>query len=347
MSRTHAPAVGARSLGSLLRSVPNTPIILMTVGIFIVSGVFAAGSLSSASLNTMLPLAAVLAIAGIGQSLVIQQRGMDLSGAGVITLTAVIVSQQTKGDASALPAALALSFIVAVLVGLINGSLVRFGLVSIVMTLAMYQVLIGMVHQWSSGVAAAVPDNLTHFVNGSILGVPLSVLLVVAVVAIATFILRMTTMGRRFVESGINRVAAFANGSRVSFHAIFAYVACSVCYWGAGVLLAGYLGAPSLSVGDAYLLAPIAVVVLGGNSFGSSKISLVATALGALFLMQLTQFTLSLGAPKSSQLYVQAAGIVALPLARFILTRLRRRARSAHPASASNDRSGVPAVMAG
>nr|WP_240918508.1 ABC transporter permease [Rhodococcus sp. 14C212] len=281
----------------------------------------------------MLPLAAVLALAGVGQSLVIQQRGMDLSGAGVIALTAVILSQQTQG----LVPALLLSLIIAILVGLINGSLVRFGLISIVMTLATYQVLTGVVYEWSNGVAGSVPASLSAFVNRSVLGIPVSVLIVGVVVGLGTIVLRLTSVGRRFVESGINRTASISRGSRADFHAVVAYVTCSVCYWLAGVLLAGYLSSPSLNVGNEYLLASIAVVVLGGNSFGSAKISLVATALGALFLTQLTQFTLSLGAPKSSQLFVQGAGIVALPLIQYLLSLVRqRRARTSRSTPAES-----------
>ena len=55
------------------------------------------------------------------------------------------------------------------------------------------------------------------------------------------------------------------------------------------MLLAGYLGVPSLLVGQTYLLPTITVVVLGGTSLAGGTGSVAATAVGALFLVQLQQ----------------------------------------------------------
>ncbi len=78
----------------------------------------------------------------------------------------------------------------------------------------------------------------------------------------------------------------------------------------AGVLLAGYLGVPSLLVGQSYLLPSITVVVLGGTSLAGGAGSVAATAVGAIFLVQLQQVIIGMGAPTFAQFIIQAVIIL-------------------------------------
>jgi ribose transport system permease protein len=89
------------------------------------------------------------------------------------------------------------------------------------------------------------------------------------------------------------------------------YVVASICYGAAGVLLAGFLQNSSISAGGDYLLPTVAAVVLGGTSLLGGSGSVVATAIGALFLTQLQQVVLGMGAASSVQLIVQG-GVIAL-----------------------------------
>ncbi len=81
---------------------------LATALLFAISPLLATGSDSRSALLSMLPFAAILAIAAIGQTLVIQQRGLDLSVAGMITLTTIIVTKVPNGDGGKLPEAIGL-----------------------------------------------------------------------------------------------------------------------------------------------------------------------------------------------------------------------------------------------
>ena len=95
---------------------------------------------------------------------------------------------------------------------------------------------------------------------------------------------------------------------------IATYVFAGAIYAVAGVLLAGYLGIPSLLVGNTYLLPTITVVVLGGTSLLGGAGSVAATAVGAIFLTQLQQVTIGMGARTSAQFIIQAV-IIALGMA--------------------------------
>ena len=104
----------------------------------------------------------------------------------------------------------------------------------------------------------------------------------------------------------------------------------------AGVLLAGYLGIPSLLVGNSYLLPTIAAVVLGGTSLFGGAGSVAASAVGALFLIQLQQLTLGMGAPAAVQDIIEAAiiavgmGLRLVPWRRLFDNSTRGR-REVHP----------------
>ena len=63
---------------------------------------------------------------------------------------------------------------------------------------------------------------------------------------------------------------------------------------------------PSLLVGHSYLLPTITVVVLGGTSLPGGAGSVAATAVGAIFLVQLQQVIIGMGAPTSAQFIIQA-----------------------------------------
>src|SRR5213079_2509957 len=78
-----------------------------------------------------------------------------------------------------------------------------------------------------------------------------------------------------------------------------------------GILLAGFLRTPNIDAGNSYLLPTIAAVVLGGTSLAGGAGSVVATAIGALFLTQLEQLVLGLGAVESTKLIIPGS-IIAL-----------------------------------
>jgi ribose transport system permease protein len=305
-----------------------------TLLLFIVSPIVAPGSISGGSLLTVLAFASVLAIASIGQTLVIQQGGLDLAVPGVISLAAVFVTKYPDGS----NAQLILWVVVALLAGAVAGAVsgiavTRFRITPLVSTLAVNALLYGCVLFTSKASSVrAVPTDLGNFAIGRIHGIPY--LAIVALIAVVLFEvgLRKSRIGRRFIAIGTNSRAARAAGMRVARYQIATYAVAGTIYAAAGVLLAGYLGVPSLFVGGSYLLPTIAAVVLGGTSLFGGSGSVAATAVGALFLTQLQQVTLGMGAAASVQDLIEAA-IIALGMALRLVPWLQiiRSARAGRP----------------
>src|SRR5262245_58726894 len=99
---------------------------IATAVLIVVGGIIAPSTVSISALQLMLPFFAILAVASIGQHLVIQQRGLDLSVAGIMSFAAVIVSALPSSEAgvSETLAFVALALAMGLGVGAVNGALV-------------------------------------------------------------------------------------------------------------------------------------------------------------------------------------------------------------------------------
>jgi ribose transport system permease protein len=289
-------------------------ILLATILLFVFGGVVAPQSLNPAALSGMFPFAAVLAIVALGQTLVIQQGGIDLSVPGAISLSGVMVSYFGNGSVpgdSTLGLALILAFLAAAASGLVNGLLVsRVRVAPIVATIGMNALLYGFVLKISGGTPVAVPASLAGFANGKVFGLSNLVYLAFAVAAAAVIVVKKTVFGRTFEAVGANGGAARAAGVVANRYTLLAYAAASCLYCLGGVLLAGLMTLPSPFQGDTYLMPSIASVVIGGTSLFGGVGNLAASAIAALFLTQLQQLVLTTGSSIGVQYLFQGAVIV-------------------------------------
>lgn len=298
---------------------------LATVAIFVVSATVAPGSIRSTALLTMLPFAGMLAIVAVGQTLIIQQRGLDMSAPGMITLAGMLIA--TWGySGNSLFAAIPAVLVTAAAIGCANGYLVtRLNIAPIVATMATNALLIGAVRAISGGTPLSSPPKLTAFAQDRLFGLPYSLLLAVIFIAVIAVVTRKTAIGRRFVAAGVNPLATLAAGINVLRYQIGAYAIASLCFAVAGLLYTGFIANASHSAGDDYLLPGIAAVVVGGTPLTGGRGSVVASGIAALFITQLGQLVLALGADTSTQLLVQALAIVIATTIRRLPELFRRR----------------------
>jgi ribose transport system permease protein len=285
-------------------------IAISLIVLLIACALIAPTSLSQGAVLGMLPFAAVLAIIGLGQMLVVQQGGIDLSVPGSVSLAIVIVSHEPNGDdAKVLPAVLmALAFVVAA--GLLNGFMVgRLGLNAIIATLGTNALLFGAVLGISGGIPRGTTDLLAGIAGGLTFGIPNAIFFALGALALVSLLVKKTVAGRRFEAIGASPLAARATGLRVRTHQAGAYVWAQLLYALGGILLAGITAQPTAFQGNAYLLPSVAVVVLGGTSLLGGRGFPAATVVAALFLSQLDQFVLALGVPFAVRTLVQAAAL--------------------------------------
>jgi ribose transport system permease protein len=262
-----------------------------------------------------------------------------------MTLVGSIVLYVSNEDGSRVGVAIAVSLLCCWIVGTVNGLLVEtFGLNSLVATLAVGMVVAGATRLYRGPVdtVTSVPEAMQTWARANIAGFSVLILLVAAVVVLLAFVTRSTVRGRRLVASSATPRTAYLMGLWSTSYRVLAYSVAAVLYGVGAVALSGLLGSPDLSLGGSFQLAPIVAVVLGGAALGGSRISFLATALGAVFVMLLDYELKVAGYPSGVSMLVQGL-VLAVGLSMIHVFRQR----STFKSSGAPAGSPVPQALGG
>ena len=270
------------------------------------------------TLNINLLQVAPIVIVAVGMALVIATGGIDLSVGATAsfagTFAALLLSAPDgplANPALALVCALGLPLVAAGLAGSINGVLVaRFRIQPIVATLILFIA--------GRGFAEMLTDsNLRSFSNagfaqlgGNLLGVPVQGFLMLAVVALAAWVMRRTVFGRRVLATGGNERAALLAGVSVTRVKLSVYVICGVLAGLAGLLnVAINAAADPAKIGLGIELDAIAAVAVGGTLLSGGHARILGTLIGALAI-QLLEYSLLSHGVQDEWALIMKAGIV-------------------------------------
>jgi ribose transport system permease protein len=290
------------------------PVWLATGVLVVVAAIAAPDALGHTSFSFILPTATVLAIAALGQMLVVIQGGIDLSTPGVMAAAGNRVAGIGDGSNHRLPVAILAALGVGVLVGLVNGVLVGvLRLNPLIVTLAVGLIVLAWSSKYSRDVVTNrpnVPDGLSTWATAKPLGISNVFWVGAAITIVVALVLRYTVVGRRFRLSA-NPKGAWMAGLHVRTYVVLAYTAAGTLYAVAAVLLAGVSFSIDPAFGSAYLLAPIAAVVIAGASLSGGLASATSTWIAAIALTLLTQMLLIMGLSSAMQYVVFGIAIIA------------------------------------
>jgi predicted ABC-type sugar transport system permease subunit len=235
--------------------------------------------------------AAVPLLLGLGQTFVIIAGGIDLSVGFVMGLAAVImarVMQMLTGlpPGLALAAGLGAAFLVSLVPGTINGLLIaRLRVPAFIGTLGMYGVARGAGFLAADGTTVPVNNPwLFEMGNARLLGVPLPVVITIAVVLALHYVLSQTRFGQYTYAIGGNRMAALRSGINVRRHTMTIYLISAGCAGIAGMIYTARFSAGAAQAGEPLLLDSIAAVVIGGASLFGGSGTIIGTVIGALII---------------------------------------------------------------
>jgi ribose transport system permease protein len=303
----------ARFLTNAVVAARFLPIWLATGVLVLVAAIIAPDALQHTSWAFVLPYMTILAVAALGQMLVVMHAGIDLSTPGVMFLGGNLIAGIGAGSNDRLALAIVACIGVGALVGLVNGVFV--GLLKLnplIVTLAVGQIVLAWGLKYSRDVASGenVPPALSTWAGDKPLGISAVFWTGAAITVAVALILRYTAAGRRFQAVGANPRAAWMAGVHVRTHVVFAYTAAATLYAVAAVLLAGVRISIDPSFGAAYLLAPIAAVVIAGAALAGGLASATSTWMAALALTLLTQMLRILGLSTAMQFIVFGGAII-------------------------------------
>lgn len=275
------------------------------------------------SLRTLAVNAAIFAILAAGQTLVIITRNVDLSQGSVLGLSAFMAGEGLSGS-SGLPIVVvfALGIALGAACGLLNGVLTTWGRVpALVVTLGTLYGFRGLAFLWTNGRqvnAETLPDAFLNLGTSSVLGVPILVLIALAVILAVGRWLRDFRTGRELYAIGSNPDGARLAGVRSDRRVLTAFVLAGALAGLGGVLFTARFATVDATAGTGYELTVIAATVVGGVAIFGGSGSVYGAALGALLLGTITSSLIVLRV----EAFWQQAAIGALLLAAIAFDRL-------------------------
>ena len=234
--------------------------------------------------NVLLQVSPVL-LAAVGMTFVIATGGVDLSVGSTMAISGAIAAVLIdRGPVVAVVAALAGGC----LVGALNGGLIgSLRVQPIVVTLATLIAGRGVAQIISHDGELVTVSDATFLAlgRGSIGPIPGQVVIAVAAVAGAAFVLRATAFGRYVLAVGGNRAAARLAGVPARRTMVLVYVASACLSAIAGLIVAARLGASDAAkIGQNMELDAIAAVVVGGTALSGGRATVGGTVVGALIM---------------------------------------------------------------
>jgi len=306
----HGVGFGLRTLGML------PVLILLCVGFELMTDRFG----SWQNISIVMQQASINVVLAAGMTFVILTTGIDLSVGSILAfsaMVALIVSKVAGYGMLGLPAGLAAGLFC----GAMNGGLIAgFNLPPFIVTLGTMTAVRGFARLLGNDQTVINSSLPFAFVgNGSVLGIPVLVLIAAATILVSWFILRRTVLGIYVYSVGGNPIGARLAGIRVWAVLLFVYSFAGLCAGIGGVMSAGRLyAANGIQLGQAYELDAIAAVILGGTSFVGGIGSIWGTLVGALIIAVLSNGLILTGVPDIWQYIVKGLVIIgAVTLDRF------------------------------
>jgi ribose transport system permease protein len=274
-----------------LRSIHIPPVYFFLILVFIGGGVLdqllSDGQIftNPAIMLNIIVRSVALGIVAVGQSLVIIGASIDLSVAYTISITAVMSSYIMQGNTARVPTAILAVFGIGIAIGLLNGiTITKFKVNPFIATLGTSLIIKGIINATFSNYTGSVPKSFEYFGYGTIGPVPVSIVILILIVAAGWVLLARTKFGAHLYGVGGNAEVARLSGVRTDRVLIGAHIICSMTAVLAGLFLVSQMrsGAPWVGPNGVYDLNSIATTVIGGTALAGGKGGVWSTLGGVL-----------------------------------------------------------------
>jgi len=252
----------------------------------------------------------VYGIIAIGMTSIIISAGIDLSVGSMIALCGMVGAAVMAGLGGTDPQGM--SLIIGSIVGIgmgtvcgfLNGLLItRLSLQPFIVTLGTMSFFRGISLVMRDGQPINVP-SYKYLGEGTVLSIPISIIIFAVIVAIAIFILRYTRLGRYTYAIGSSRQAAFHAGVNVNRNLIYIYTFTGFLVGIAAMIATSRTVSAQPTAGLGAELDIIAAVVIGGASLAGGQGTITGTIIGTLLISFLRNGCTLLGISTNAQLVV-------------------------------------------
>lgn len=247
-----------------------------------------------------------------GMTFIILLGGIDLSVGSVIAISGCVSAGMVTWMGLPVPVGILIGIFFGTMIGVLNGLIVsRTTIPAFIVTLATMNIGRGIARIYTNAQTISVmEDAYTFWGKGKILGIPVQLFLIIAVVAVCSFILNRTKLGKHIYATGGNKTAAEYSGINTKKVTLFVFIFSGILASLAGILTVGRTFSATMVMGQSAEMDAIAAVVLGGTSMSGGKGSISGTVIGVIIIGVLNNGMNLLGIDSSWQYVVQ--GIVIL-----------------------------------
>ncbi|MDO8541796.1 MAG: ribose ABC transporter permease [Opitutaceae bacterium] len=255
------------------------------VGLSVVLWILTPHFLTVSNLLNVAQQTSINAVIAVGLTFVIISGGIDLSVGSLVAFAGVVLATLLQRGVP-VPIALLAGLLTGFGCGVVNGLLITMGrLPPFIATLGMMSVARGGALLFTDGrPVSGFGPGFRWLATGEVLFVPVPILVMVAVYAMAHFVLRRTRFGRYVFAIGGNPEAALLSGVPVRFHQTMVYGLSGFLSAMAAMLLTARLNSAQPIAGINYELDAIAATVIGGTSLMGGQGSVMGTLIGALIM---------------------------------------------------------------
>ena len=307
-----------RALWARLRHEPWIWSFIGAVAVWLVAILYTRGQGAGEILTAALSFATFTIIVGLGQMMVITTGpgNVDLSIPATITLSGVVAMKVMDGESARLLIGVAAALAASGSVGVFNYMLIRLlRIPPIIATLSSSFLVLSAAISYGRGIRIKPPAELADFATARLFGIPLASFAALALSLLIAVILKRTVYGRSVLAIGQNMRAAWLAGLSVDGARFATYVLSALLAGICGLLLSGFSGGAALNMGEEFLLASIAVVIIGGTSVAGGRASIPGIWGAALFLFLLVTMLNIVGASAGIRLVMTGLviiGVIAL-----------------------------------
>lgn len=282
----------------------------------------------------------LIGMATLAASLVLILGGLDVSVGSLVGFCSAAAGVAMIRIDSPL-AGIAAALLVGMVGGLVNGIGVTKGKIEpIIVTLATYSAYRGFALLTTGGYAVNVRNAaFNHLGNGTVLGIPITIMMLLAAIFSFIYLLSHTTVGRNIYAIGGNPDAARLAGINVDLYKLGVYTLAGLMAGLAAIILSSRTksGQP-ISGSEGLELQAITAAILGGISTKGGKGTIIGAMLGVLIIGTLNNGMILLSIPTFYQRV--ARGLLLIVAVLIQNWQMRPRQKAVPPAASAATESG-------
>ena len=279
-----------RSKGRIYRSLFKSGLLMVFVLIAVILAVLTKGVfLRPSNIINILVQSTVIGIMAIGMTMVIIDRGIDLSVGGIAVFSSSVGAIFMAKFGIPWGIAVPVILLIGLGIGLLNGvSIAYLRMAPFISTLAMMKITQGFAQFMLGGQTVfGLPEAYRLFGQGDMLFIPVSVWILVVLGGVGFILLKYSFFGRELYAMGGNPQAAWLSGIAVKRNRVFIYMISGLMSAVGGLIITSRIMCAQITIGQGSELDAIAAAVIGGVSMAGGEGSILGAITGAVIIVMI------------------------------------------------------------